>query len=195
MLYTLALFAHIVGVLGIFVGISFGWVNILRLRRAQTIAQVRAETSLTGVQQRLFPIAALVLLLAGIYMTVTTWGWGTPWILLSLAALIVMGVLGGAVSGRRLTTIRKAAAEDASSAISPELQRLIADPVLLISIQTALLIGLGVVFLMTMKPDWTGSLITLGVAVVLGVVSAQPWRRPAEVRARVQEAQASSARN
>ena len=42
---------------------------------------------------------------------------------------------------------------------------------------------------MTTKPDWLGSLITLAVAVVLGVLSAQPWRRPREARAQVTEVQ------
>ena len=192
-LYTLALFAHILGVLGVFVGISLDWATILRLRRARTVALVREVTSLVGFQARLIQISSLLLLIAGIYMTVTTWGRGTPWILVSLAALIVIGALSGGVNGRRLRAIQKAAAGESSDAtIPPALQRQMADPILLTSVQTAGAVGLGAVFLMTTKPAWPGSLITLAVAVVLGVVSAQPWRRPREARALVQEAQAGS---
>src|SRR5215831_14312311 len=140
--YTLALFAHILGVLGLFVGIAFDWATILRLRRAQTVALAREVTSLVGFQARLIQLSSLLLLVAGIYLTVTAWGWGTPWILLSLAALIVMGVLTGGVNGRRLAAIRKAAAEGSDGTIPPALQRRAADPVLLISVQTAVLVGL-----------------------------------------------------
>ena len=191
--YTLALFAHILGVLGVFVGIALDWATILRLRRARTVALVREVTSLVGFQTRLTQLSSLLLLVAGTYLTVTAWEWRTPWIVVSLAALIVIGALSGGVNGGRLKAIRKAAEAEASSApIPPALQRRMADPVLLISVQTAVMVGLGAVFLMTIKPDWPGSLITLAVAVGLGVLSAQPWRRPREARGQVPEAQPGS---
>ncbi len=189
--YLLALFAHILGVLGVFVGIALDWVTILRLRRAQAMALVREVTSLVGFQARLIQISSLLLLITGISMTVTTWGWRTSWILLALVALIVMGALSGGVNGRRLTAIRKAA-EASDGAIPLALQRRIADPVLLTSAQTAGMIGLGAVFLMTIKPDLLGSLIALAVALVLGVISAQPWRRSRQARALMKEAQPGS---
>lgn len=190
--YTLALFAHILGVLGVFVGIALDLATILRLRRAQTVTLVREVTSLVGFQARLIQISALLLLVAGISMTVTAWDSDPPWILLSLVALIVMGALAGGVSGRRLAAIRKAAAEASDGTIPPALQRRMADPVLLTSVQTTGMIGLGVVFLMTIKPDLLGSLIALVVAIILGVLSAQPWRRPRETRAQVAEVQPGS---
>ena len=55
--------------------------------------------------------------------------------------------------------------------------------------QMAGMIGLGVVFLMTIKPDLLGSLIALAVALVLGVISVQPWRGSRQARALVKEAQ------
>lgn len=173
--YPLALFAHLLGVLGVFIGITLDWVTIVRLRRAQALILVREVTSLVGFQARLIQISSLLLLIAGIFMTVTTWGWRTPWILLSLGALMIMGALSGGVNSRRLIAIRKAA-EASDGAIPLVLQRQMAAPVLLTSVQTAGMIGLGVVFLMTIKPDLLGSLIALAVALVLGVLSAQPWR-------------------
>lgn len=185
--YTVALFAHILGVLGLFIGIAMDWITILRLRQARTAAQVRERTSLIGVQARLIQIASLLVLVAGIYMTVRVWGWNIPWILVALAAMIVMGALSGGVNARRLRAIQKAA-EDTSETLPPVLQRQIVDPMLLTAAQTAGMVGVGVIFLMTTKPDWVGSLITLAVALVLGVVSAQPWRRPREAAVPVQEA-------
>ena len=134
------------------------------------------------------PIASLLILAAGIYLVEVAWEWQTPWILVSLAALVVMGVLGGAVGARRLAAIEKATVEETAGSMPPALQRQIADPVLLAAVQTASMLGLGVVFLMTTKPDLIGALITVAVAIVLGIVSAQFWRRPAEATALAQEA-------
>ncbi len=190
--YSLALFAHIVGVLGLFIAIGLVWISILRLQRAQTIAQVRERISLASVQERLLPTASLLILLAGIYMTITTWGWKTPWIDVSLAALVVMGTLGGAVINRRLKAMRIASstAEAPAGSIPAELRRQITDPVLWIAVQTNGFTGLGVVFLMTTKSDLVGSLITLAVSLVLGVVSAQLWR-PREATVPMKEAKLS----
>ena len=43
--------------------------------------------------------------------------------------------------------------------------------------QTRVAIALGLVFLKTAKPDLTGSLLTIGVAIVLGLASALPMVR------------------
>jgi hypothetical protein len=190
--YSLALFAHIVGVLGLLIAIGLVWISILWLQRAQTMAQVRERISLASFQERLLPAASVLLLLAGIYMTVNIWGWKTPWIDVSLAALVVMGTLGGAVINRRLKAIRIASsmAEAPAGSIPAELKRQITDSVLWTAVQMNGFTGLGVVFLMTIKPDLVGSLITLVVALVLGVVAALLWR-PREVTVPMKEAQLS----
>jgi hypothetical protein len=181
-----------VGVLGLFIAIGLVWISILRLQRAQTMAQVRERISLASVQERLLPTASLLILLAGIYMTVTTWGWKTPWIDVSLAALVVMGTLGGAVINRRLKAMRIASstAEAPGGSIPAELRGQITDPVLWTAVQTNGFTGLGVVFLMTTKLDLMGSLITLAVSLVLGVVSAQLWH-PREATVPMKEAKLS----
>ncbi|MDQ6661387.1 MAG: hypothetical protein M3Z24_10525 [Chloroflexota bacterium] len=40
---------------------------------------------------------ALLLLIGGIYMTTTHWGWGTAWILVALLTLLMQAALAGAV--------------------------------------------------------------------------------------------------
>ena len=187
--YTLALFAHILGVLGLFIGIGLDWTTILRLRRAQTMAQVREQTNLVGAQTRLIQFSLLLVLLAGAYLVETAWVWNTPWIYVSLGSLFVIGAFGGGLIDRRLRAIQRAAAsEKASESIPAALQAQIADPVLWGVLQTAAFIALGVVFLMTNKPDLIISLITLAVAIILGVVSAQLWRRPREAQTLAKEA-------
>lgn len=179
-LYTLALFAHILGALGLFIGIGLQWISVLRARQVQTVAQVREWTSLTSVTESLVPVASLLILLAGVYMTVTSWGWETPWIDVSLAALVLLGALGGAVINRRIKAIQQAAraTEPATGPVPAELERRVSDPVLWTSVQVNGFTALGVVFLMTIKPDLAGSLISIAVALILGIGSARLWRRP-----------------
>ena len=190
--YSLALFTHIVGVLGLFIALGLTWISMLWLHRAQTMAQVRERIALASLQERLLPAASVLILLAGIYMTVTTWGWKTPWIDVSLAALVMMGALGGAVINRRLKAIRIASstAEAPAGSIPPELKRQITDSVLWTTVQTNGFIGLGAVFLMATKPDLAGSLITLVVSLILGAVSALLWH-PREATVLMKEAKLS----
>jgi len=51
------------------------------------------------------------------------------------------------------------------------------DPLLWISIQTRMAIVFGIVFLKITKPDVVGSLLTIGIAIIVGIVSALPVTR------------------
>src|SRR5579859_838643 len=109
--YSLALFAHIVGAMAVFIGMGLEWVSLLRLRRAQTVAQVREYTSLISLQAGLVTGGAAVLFVAGVYMTITTWGWQTSWIQIALGTLILEAILGGVVHTPRFKAIYAAASQ------------------------------------------------------------------------------------
>jgi hypothetical protein len=79
-----------------------------------------------------------------------------------------MGVLGNAVTGRRLRAIGQALKRERGP-LSDALQAAMQDGRLLASLHTRVAVGLGVVFLMTVKPDLVGSLLTLGVAILVGL--------------------------
>jgi hypothetical protein len=178
--YAVVLFAHILGMLGLFIAISLQWTSILRLRQAQTIAQVREWMSLTVALRKIPLTATLLILVTGLYMTLTEWSWRIPWIDISLALLIFGSILGTRVNSRRLKAIRRAvmAVENPAEAIPVELQSHINDPILWTSVHTISAMNLGVVFLMTTKPNLVGSLIALVVVLTLGIISAQLWRSP-----------------
>ena len=59
---------------------------------------------------------------------------------------------------------------------------LASQPLLWISIQTRVALALGIVFLKTAKPDLSGSLLTIGVAIVIGLASTLPVVRPERPR-------------
>ncbi len=163
--YAIALFVHIVGALGLFVALGLEWTSLLLLRRATTTEQARERMGLASSVRRVTGASLATLLVSGLYLTATAWG-GVAWIGVALGAMVLMAVLGAALSGPRLAAIGRAV-EHGSLAPLP-------DPLLWVSIQIRLAVALGIVFLMTVKPNLTGSLLAIVLAAVLGLIAALP---------------------
>lgn len=163
--YAIALFLHIVGALGLFVALGLEWTSLLLLRRATTTGQSRERMRIASGVRGVSGAALATLLVSGFYMTATVWG-GVAWIAVALGAMVLMAALGAALSGVRMAAIGRAV-ENGPLAPVP-------DPLLWVSIQIRVAIALGIVFLMTFKPDLTGSLLAIAVAAVLGLVAALP---------------------
>src|SRR6266498_5345349 len=163
--YAIALFLHIVGALGLFVALGLEWTSLLLLRRATTSEQVRERMRIASGVRGVSGAALATLLVSGVYLTATVWG-GVAWIGVALGAMVLMALLGAALSGPRLAAIGRAV-EHGSLAPLP-------DPLLWVSIQIRLAVALGIVFLMTVKPNLTGSLLAIVLAAVLGLIAALP---------------------
>ena len=155
--YSIALFLHIVGALVLFATLALEWISLRQIRVARFAEQVHPWLGiLNGSSKAGFP-SMLATVVTGVYMMVVVWG-RTPWLVTTIGALVLMIVLTKAAASR-LKALGKS-----FEAVN--------DPLLWISIQTRAAIALGIVLLKVAKPDWTGSLLTVGGAVVLGVVSA-----------------------
>jgi hypothetical protein len=173
--YSIALFLHIVGALALFATFGLEGFALFSLRRAATAEQVRAWASVFGLLRRLWPASLGLLLLAGLYMTATTWGW-QPWILTGLATMLLLPIV-GARSGLRLAAVGRALAGERGP-LPAETRAQLSDPFLAASYHVRLAAALGIVFLMTVKPELLGSLVTIGVALIAGLTLALPaWRR------------------
>ncbi|TME65836.1 MAG: hypothetical protein E6I54_02985, partial [Chloroflexi bacterium] len=73
-LYSIALFFHIAGALGVFAALALDWVGIAKLRGARTVEQVREWAGVYGVIRALGAASVAALLIFGLYMTAVTWG-------------------------------------------------------------------------------------------------------------------------
>ncbi len=91
--YSIALFLHIVGALALFAALGLEGVALLRLRRAATAEQVREWASVYGLLRRLGPASLGLLLLAGLYMTATTWR-AQAWITTAFVSMLLLPLLG-----------------------------------------------------------------------------------------------------
>lgn len=167
--YSLALFAHIVGVLTLFISQALQWLITLRLRRAQTLAHAREWIGIARGVNRLTPVTIVLIIGAGAYMAVVARLWTAPWLDVALVALVIMMGLGMGIVGRRMAAIRRAIAAAASDGALPrDAQARIADPTLWVAMQMAVAVALSIVYLMTTKPDLLVSMVTVIVALALG---------------------------
>jgi hypothetical protein len=160
--YQVVLFVHILGVLGLFMALAVELASMLGARRAHTIEAVRVWSSARGPLAIMFPVTSLLILCAGLAMTLDVWGWGHAWIDLSLALLILLSVMGARVNGTHAKRIAERAAA---------------------------LGALGIVFLMVEKPGWLGSVVTLVIGLLVGVILAQVLVRSGQTLVSTQDVQ------
>ena len=99
--YTIALFLHLVGATGLFVALGLEWTSLAGLRRATAVEEARTWLSVASPLRRLVPISMAALLLAGLYLMAAGWG-ATPWVIAGVLSLLLIGDLGGALTGPRL---------------------------------------------------------------------------------------------
>jgi hypothetical protein len=181
--YSIALFLHVVGALGFFVALGLEWTDLRQIRNAAASEQIRSLMSVSSSTRRLGMVSMLTILITGFYMMAIAWG-GVVWIIITLGALVLVIVFGMALTGPRMAGIARVLANE-KGPVSPNLHALANHPLLWMSIQTRVAIALGIVFLMTVKPGLGGSLLTIAVAIVLGLASSLPVPR----RTQVQEGQ------
>ncbi len=173
--YSIALFFHIVGALGFFVALGLEWTGLYQIRNAIPPEQVRAWMGILKSVRRVGFASMLTTVISGLYMMVAIWG-GVGWVIVSLGALVLVIVLSVALTGPRMAAIGRTLTMGKGS-VPHNLQDLANHPLLWVSIQTRVAIALGIVLLKTAKPDLGGSLLTIGVAIVLGIASALPMPR------------------
>jgi hypothetical protein len=179
--YSIALFLHVVGALGFFMALGLEWTSLCQIRNAKASEQIRLLMRVSNSAHRLGMVSMLTILITGFYLMAIAWGAGGS----SQLSLVLVIVLGMALTGPRMTDIVRALGNE-KGPVSPNLHALANHPFLWISVQTRVAIALGMVFLMTVKPGWGGSLLTIAIAVILGLASALSILR----RVRVQEGQA-----
>jgi hypothetical protein len=173
-LYSISVFLHIVGALGLFAGLALEQASLVNLRRASSVAQAREWASVLGSRRRVEGPSALVLVATGLYLMSTRWG-HQPWIGLGLLGLVLIAVLGIALTGRRAKALARAIPAG-DGALPASFARRLDDPVLRVSASLRIALALGIVFDMSAKPGTLGALAAMGVALALGgAVALSGW--------------------
>jgi hypothetical protein len=155
-LYSIALFLHVVGAMLLFVTLTVEGIALRQLHRAATMEAAQGAAALLRLNRIVGPLSALGVLIPGLYMTVTNWGW-VAWIVVALVSWLVIAVI-GAANGVRILALERAQA----------LLTGIRNPMYLISWLTRVGIALGVVFLMTVKPGAAAAVLVTPLAAAAG---------------------------
>ena len=169
--YSIALFLHIVGALGLFAGISLEQAGLRRIRRASATPALREWLTVMRARRRIEGPAGLVLLVTGIYMAFTSWD-HQAWIDFSFVALVVIALLGALVTGRTVHEIVSALPSD-DQPTPPALRRRAGSTLLRTGAALRATLALGIVFNMAVKPAAPGAVLTLVTALILGGLA--PW--------------------
>lgn len=181
-LYTVTLFLHLLTVGAAFGATALIHFGLVRMRRADHAGDARDALALTVRSARAMPIVMLALLLTGAVMTQTAWSWSTPWIDVSIIGLVLLGVLGGGVLGRRMRALAARLGGAPDGPMDDTLISALRDPSLWIIAQLPPLLAIGVMFVMTTKPTMGLGFVELLVVVALGVLIAAPSSRVAARR-------------
>jgi flagellar biogenesis protein FliO len=174
--YALALYSHFLGLVALFVGYGLEWTASSKLRRADTGEQARTWLGLYRASLPLSGPGLLLLILSGGYLASLTGSMRQGWMSASLLAIVLALIIGFALLLPRMKKVRAALPEGSATLQNDALTR-VKDPMIVTLIRVRFLLALGIVYLMTLKPDTlTTSLIVLLVAIVLGTLcAASSW--------------------
>jgi uncharacterized membrane protein len=191
-LYSLALFAHVSGAIGTFISLGIWLFGLAALRRARLVEQARALAWLIIIASPLMVLSVLLLGLAGIEMALSTWGLSTPWIAVSLVSVVLIGPIGAFVLDPRMRTILALMRETPDGPLADAHILRTHDPVLVRAASTLATMLLGIVFLMTTKPQLVTSILVMGIAVFAGLIVSLLFRSPTRRQASSASAQVNT---
>src|SRR5262245_4367529 len=109
--YAIALFVHIVGALGFFVALALEWIGLRQLRSAKTSEPVPVWMGILKNAPKAGFVSMLTTVISGAYMMAAYWD-STPWLIVTLASLLLVIVLTAALTRPRMKAIGQALATD-----------------------------------------------------------------------------------
>ena len=170
--YAIALLCHFIGMVGLFVGYGLEWTATSLLRRANNSDPARFALGLYRLSMPVSGPGLLVLILSGGYLGSLTGGMRQGWISGALLGIVLALGIGFVFVLPRMRTIRAAIPEGHTALSAPALAR-VQDPMVVTLIRVRFMLALGIVALMTSKPQMlTTALFVLLGAIVIGLLCA-----------------------
>ena len=172
MLHSLFLFLHVTAAMGLVAMLAIETASLLSLRNAENGGEIQSAMRGFGIIRPLGTASALAVVLTGGYLASMGWGWRSAWITVTLGSIVGIAIIGARTTGPILARIARETGSRPETTM--DLRR---DPRLPRSLAVRAAILLGVVFLMTAKPDLEGSLIAITVSLGAGLLVSTTWRR------------------
>jgi hypothetical protein len=169
-LYEVLVFVHVLGAIGIFVALGIESVSLGRLQQEEVPAGVHASIELLALPRRMGPIAMVITLGAGVALMRMGWRY-QPWIAGAFVGMIAMALVGGIVSMRDMRRLRVALAAESGAALSEAFRMARSSTALTSSLRLRIAIGIGILGLMTTKPDAVHSSLILAAVLLGGLIA------------------------
>ncbi|MFZ3591337.1 DUF2269 family protein [Bacillus sp. DJP31] len=120
-IYNIVLFLHILGTIIMFVAVGITLLAMISMLHSAKTERLRNWAALSVRLDGLLPFSVIFILLPGLYLVFSTWGWGNGWVDLSIATLVVMTFMGPIINLRRFKEILNAANAETNDVPSREL--------------------------------------------------------------------------
>ncbi len=173
--YSFVLFVHVTAMLGLCAALSFEVLSLLHLRRVSTSTEARRWIEPVPALSLIGMGSIFVVFFSGVYLAMRMSAFGLAWPRVTVGALLLIAPL-GAMTGRRMRAIRRTSADDQT--INSELRSRLQDPFLKVSLGIRIAVFLGIVLLMTSKPELWESITIVGTSAAVGLLlSLLPWGR------------------
>jgi L-asparagine transporter-like permease len=146
MWYALALLVHILGAIALFVAVSLIVVAFVRMRQASTLEQVRERAVVANVAGKSMIFLALIIIFA------------------------VLSIMGATLNGRTIERVVALTRAAEPGPVPDKVRTQLLSPSLWLAEVIRLALLLGILCLMTTKPDMLFSWLILAVMLLLGII-------------------------
>jgi len=172
----MGLFIHFLGMVGLFVGYGLEWAASSLLRRSSTTDQARSWLRIYRLSLPISGPGLLILILSGGYLASLSGGMKQGWISAALLGIVFALGIGFVFILPKMKALRAALPEGDAPLSQAGLAR-VQDPMLVTLIRVRAILALGIVYLMTAKPETlvTSLFILLGCIVIGMLCAATAW--------------------
>ena len=179
-MYLIALYLHITGALAMFAGLGIEGIVFKNLKNASSPQQAIPWLASMRILRITFGYAAVALLLTGTYLVILSWGWNS-WVLTGLVLLVALSGY-GSTKGKKIAMSIASLLNSKDQSIPSEVKKIIADPLLMTTYKLKITIALGIIFMMTTKPGWVGSILVVAASIAIGFLLDLPLKMKAEIK-------------
>lgn len=170
--FHVALFIHIIGVLGLFSGLAIELVGVTLLRRAKTLPQAQSATAVLSKLGPVFGMSGALIFLSGFYMwyRLVVREEETGWVAVALITYVLIGAISGA-HGKKQDAKLSQLVGGSDSSMSDELKAFAQSSGLLQNVSYVSWVMIGVLALMIFQPSVMMSVLVIALALTLGHVT------------------------
>jgi hypothetical protein len=167
-MYNTVLYIHLLAVVGAFFGMGLMLNSLIQVRSSVRISEALRCIALSANAAKIMPLATLLLLATGAYMTQDRWTWRTPWIVLSIIGLLLVTFFGAGVLGSRERAAHSALQRAGGDVLEAEVAAQLRTPFLVVGSGFNAGVVCAVMFVMVDKPGLFGSVAALVIGAVAG---------------------------